>query len=237
MRTIVFSDVHGEPSIIDAIIEHSRFDPHADRLVFAGDAVDIGRDPWGCLELLDEVGAECLVGNHEYAAFIDYRIDDVPLTPSVLGRIEENLTSGRWGLAAEADGALITHAGISSEFIADFTAHAGGDVARFAAALNVQFRRAVALRGMAGGGVIEMGGPLWWRPDTGEMPLLGVTQIAGHTPREIVRSEGGVGCLAASGLHLVDPWVRGWGRRGFGLPVPVRYAVIGDGRVRVVDAG
>ena len=49
MRTIVFSDVHGEPAIIHRVLEHSGYDPDVDRLLFAGDAIDIGRDSWGCL--------------------------------------------------------------------------------------------------------------------------------------------------------------------------------------------
>lgn len=236
MRTIVFSDVHGEPSIINNVIEHSGFDPHADRLVFAGDAVDLGRDSWGCLELLDEIGAECLVGNHEYAAFVDFEIEDIRLSESVLRRNEENLTSGRWRLAAEADGVLITHAGVSREYVSDFIEGAEGSVARFADALNEQFARAVELGMVAAGGVIEMGGPIWWRPDYDEQLLPLVTQVVGHTPREIVHDPDALARLTAGGVYLVDPWVRGWRRRGFGLPVPLRYAVIEGGSVRVVGS-
>lgn len=49
MRTIVFSDVHGEPAIIHRVLDHSHYSPQSDRLVFAGDAVEVGRDSWGCL--------------------------------------------------------------------------------------------------------------------------------------------------------------------------------------------
>ncbi len=49
MRTIVFSDIHGEPAIIDRVLEHSGYRPDVDHLLFAGDAIDIGRDSWGCL--------------------------------------------------------------------------------------------------------------------------------------------------------------------------------------------
>lgn len=51
MRTIIFSDVHGEPGIIRAVVEHSNYTPGVDRLIFAGDAIEIGRDSLGCLEL------------------------------------------------------------------------------------------------------------------------------------------------------------------------------------------
>jgi len=69
VRTIVFSDVHGEPDIIAAVVAHSGFDASVDRLVFAGDAIEIGRDTSRCLDLLEELGAECLVGNQEYGVF------------------------------------------------------------------------------------------------------------------------------------------------------------------------
>jgi len=51
MRTIIFSDVHGEPSIIAAVVQHSNYRPGIDRLIFAGDAIEIGRDSLGCLQL------------------------------------------------------------------------------------------------------------------------------------------------------------------------------------------
>ena len=70
MRTIVFSDVHGEPELIRRVLDHSAYRPGDDRLIFAGDAIEVGRDSAGCLDLLAEIGAECLVGNHEYAAFV-----------------------------------------------------------------------------------------------------------------------------------------------------------------------
>jgi len=49
MRTIIFSDVHGEPASIRGVLAHSEYRSDKDRLVFAGDAIDIGTDSWGCL--------------------------------------------------------------------------------------------------------------------------------------------------------------------------------------------
>jgi len=234
MRTVVFSDVHGRPEIITAVLEHSGFDPHADRLVFAGDAVDIGRDAEGCLDLLDGIGAECLVGNHEYAALVDYLIDDVPVSESVLRRIEKNVSSGRWPIAAEADGVLITHAGVSAEFLSDI-AGATTDVARLVGLLNLQFRLAVEAGDISHAPVVEMGGPLWWRPGRYDPAALGVKQVVGHTPREIAGGDDVIAELEAAGVYLIDPNVRGWRGRGFAPPVPVRYAIIENGEVRVVD--
>ena len=235
MRTIVFSDVHGEPGIIRGVVEHSGYVAGDDRLVFAGDAIDIGRDSAGCLALLGELGAEFLAGNHEWGAFIDWGFE--PLAPEVEEAVRRHITAGDWPLAAEADGVLITHAGVSAGWAGLFASVARGDVARFVDALNHGFRSAVDLGIEAVGGVVDDDGPLWWRPRGRQaVGLPGVAQVCGHTPREIMRAWAPDEPLGAQGLYLVDPWVRGWETRGFGPPTPVRYAVIEGGAVRVVDS-
>jgi hypothetical protein len=233
MRTLVFSDVHGEPAIITAVVEHSGFDPRTDRLIFAGDAVEVGRDSLGCLELLDELGAECLVGNHEFGVFTGWPIESEPIEPGVLRRVSDDLASGRWHLAAEADGVLITHAGLGDGFLADF--ESAGSAASLAERLNTEFARAIEAGELAGGRVVDTEGPLWWRPGMGGEPLPGLTQVIGHTPVEVMHQPGAAELWAARGIYLIDPWVRGWRQRGFEPPVPVRYAVIEDGSVRVVE--
>ena len=106
MRTIIFSDVHGEPSIIAAVVEHSNYNPDTDRLIFAGDAIGIGRDSLGCLKLLDALGAECLVGNHEFMAAIGDPLECHGLADDDVARLREGIRSGRWRLATQADGLL-----------------------------------------------------------------------------------------------------------------------------------
>jgi hypothetical protein len=44
-----FIRVHGETAIIQRVLEHSEYDSDTDRLVFAGDAIEVGHDSWGCL--------------------------------------------------------------------------------------------------------------------------------------------------------------------------------------------
>ncbi len=235
-RVIVFSDAHGEPDTIRGVLEHSGYDPHVDRLLFAGDAIDVGRDSWGCLELLDEIGAECLVGNHEWALFVDWPIEAESVSPEVDRRVRENIRTGRWRVAAEADGVLITHAGVGMLYLSDFDAAGGGDVARFAAALNEEFEGTVENAYLATEGVVHEQGPLWWRPGIDGPPLPGVTQVIGHTPPEILtRPDDPARYWAERGIHLVDPCVRRWRARGYGDPAPVRYAVIEGGGVRVVE--
>ena len=235
VRTIVFSDIHGEPDIIRGVLEHSDYSSGEDRLVFTGDAVDIGRDSAGSLALLDKLGAELLVGNHEYGVFVDW--DFEPLDSDVVESVKRRLASGDWLLAAEADGVLITHAGVSARWTSEFEDRAGGDVARFVSALNREFADAIESGLLATQGVVDAQGPLWWRPDRGVSELPGIVQVCGHTPVELLAHGAATDSLSKRGLHLVDPWVRGWSDRGFAPPTPVRYAVIEDGTVRVVDAG
>ncbi len=241
MRTIVFSDVHGEPSIIRGVVEHSGYRPGSDRLIFAGDAIEVGSDSWGCLELLDELDIEFLVGNHEYAAW-----EGCPIELDSLNRLDvrvqsvvtRHIDAGDWMLAAHADGVLITHAGVGNGFAADLES-AGGDVGLLADALNAEFAGAVAMGpGVAVEGVIQEDGPLWFRPGSRPPPLSGVAQVAGHTPPEIMRCHDPARAWAARGLYLIDPFVRRWlARLRYGAPVPVRYAVIEDGEVSVIEDG
>lgn len=235
MRTIVFSDVHGEPDIIAAVAAHSGFDAAADRLVFAGDAIEVGRDSARCLDMLEELGAECLVGNHEYGVFTGHPVEDERLDVAVVSRVTESITSGRWRVAAAADGVLISHAGVDERFAVDPESEHSGGAELIARVLNEQFETEVARRSMKAGSVVGSSGPMWWRPGFNGDPVPGVIQVAGHTPPEMMAERDAAARWAQRGIHLIDPYVRGWRRRGFLPPTPVRYAVIEDGAVRVVN--
>ena len=164
--------------------------------------------------------------------FTGSSLEPEPVDSRVLQRVGANLISGSWKLAAEADGVLITHAGVS-EGLRDKYEEAGS-VAEFAARLNAGFGRAVedaALHSVE----LEDADPLWWRPGWGSEPLSDVLQVIGHTPIEFYNRPDAAELMEQLGLYLVDPWVRGWRERGFKPPVPVRYAVIEDGVVRVVE--
>ena len=64
-RTLVVGDVHGCLTELDELLAAAGYAPGRDRLVFLGDLLDRGPDPIGVLRRVRELGAECVLGNHE----------------------------------------------------------------------------------------------------------------------------------------------------------------------------
>ncbi|HET7824495.1 MAG TPA: metallophosphoesterase [Anaeromyxobacter sp.] len=80
-RTLVIGDVHGCLAEVDELLALVDYQAGRDRLVFLGDLLDRGPDPVGVLRRVRELGAECVLGNHEekhlrYAAHEARRRDD-----------------------------------------------------------------------------------------------------------------------------------------------------------------
>ncbi len=65
MRLLIISDVHGNLAALEAVLAA---EPRFDRVVFAGDAVDYGPDPAGCLRALSGLHPIRVRGNHDNAA-------------------------------------------------------------------------------------------------------------------------------------------------------------------------
>lgn len=63
-RTIIIGDVHGCLDELRRLIEELGLKSE-DRLFFAGDLMDRGPDPVGCVRLVRELGAQMVLGNHE----------------------------------------------------------------------------------------------------------------------------------------------------------------------------
>lgn len=89
-RTLVVGDVHGCLGELDELLRTAEHAPGRDRLVFLGDLLDRGPDPVGVLRRVRELGAECVLGNHEekhlrYAAHEARRSADpayrIPMRP------------------------------------------------------------------------------------------------------------------------------------------------------------
>jgi len=64
-RTFVIGDIHGCLEELDELVRACGVRPGVDRLILAGDLVDRGPDPAGVVRRARELGAECVLGNHE----------------------------------------------------------------------------------------------------------------------------------------------------------------------------
>lgn len=232
-RTLVISDAHGHPELIENVLAHAGFRPGMDDLIYAGDFLDRGPDEQGCLDLIERYATEVLVGNHELAVLVGFRLfEQTPesrrfrqlLLDRVLGPDESAL----WKVATVVDGVLVTHAGISETHQQVFEEECQSDVARFAAYLNNEFLSAVRRELETGqwdiDGVLGDDGPLWFRPPpfSNHHPLANIRQVVGHTPPQLR--------LEKRGFFMVDACVFHGVREG-----EFRYGVIQGGQVAVYD--
>lgn len=64
MRTIAIGDVHGYLGELRDLLDKLALSSD-DRLVFLGDLIDRGPDSPGVVKLVRELGAHCIMGNHE----------------------------------------------------------------------------------------------------------------------------------------------------------------------------
>jgi hypothetical protein len=63
-RTIVIGDVHGCVVELRELLDELAYSS-SDRLVFVGDLMDRGPEPAAAVRLVRELGAECVLGNHD----------------------------------------------------------------------------------------------------------------------------------------------------------------------------
>jgi hypothetical protein len=64
-RLVFVGDIHGCREELQALLEKLQFDPKKDHLVTTGDMIAKGPDSLGTVDLLREIGASCVRGNHE----------------------------------------------------------------------------------------------------------------------------------------------------------------------------
>ena len=240
--TLVVSDVHGYPELLENALRGSGFREGSDRLVFAGDFLDRGDRAGECLERLDELGAETLIGNHDQAIALGYWIGEQQEASKVFREpLLERLRTRRIDLVTSVDGVLISHAGLTCVFAADFD-ELGRDPARLTTRLNDEYHAAVRRQLEHGREIPEPRILDEWSPqrlrvddaDVGPGRLLeGAEQIAGHTTPTVfhrwTEAE-----FRAAGLRSIDPGSYGLGPGD--RPRHYRYAVIQGGAVRV-EAG
>jgi len=240
--TLVVSDVHAFPEFLENALRRSGFRAGVDHLVFAGDLLDRGGQPGACLRRLDELDAEMLLGDHDHATMLGYFIgEQSPASADYRRTLLQRFYGGSLNLVTHVDGVLISHAGISRAFAADFAA-VGRDGAGLARLVNDEFRRDLERqlsRGMKQPEPRTLDGhsPMWLRVDDAnvgpERLLDGVEQIAGHTTPSVFRHWTEADFLVA-GLHLIDPGSYGLTSRDH--PRHYRYGVIRAGMVSV-EAG
>jgi len=208
-RCIVLADAHAQPHLIQNVLSHSHYDKHNDRLIFAGDFIDIGCNPIECWKLLSQSGAEMLWGNHEAAIVLKQFIGPQdPYSWSLYDELEER--QNEFKIVAIHDQVLITHAGLSETFVPSDT-----PIEEIVKTLN-------------GMDLIEHwhdDSPLWYRPNHAA-PYDKLLQVCGHTPPLFKYSSHDL-----SNLYMVDPYNP--------LDVSksrFRYAMIENNKVYIVDS-
>jgi hypothetical protein len=240
--TLVVSDMHAFPEFLENALRRSGFRAGVDHMVFAGDLLDRGGQPGACLERLDELGAEMLIGDHDHATMLGYFIgEQSPTSRGYRQALLRRFSSGALSLVTQVDGVLISHAGLSRAFAADFAA-VGRDPGSLAQLVNEEFRRDLARQLSLGmeqpePRTLDGHSPMWLRvddPDVGPERLLdGIEQIAGHTTPSVLRHWTEADFRTA-GLYLIDPGSYGLGQHDH--PRHYRYGAIRGGTVSI-EAG
>lgn len=67
MRYAIFGDIHGNLEALQTVVEQLQKD-QIDEYLCTGDIVGYGANPEECVELVRELGALCVAGNHDHAA-------------------------------------------------------------------------------------------------------------------------------------------------------------------------
>jgi len=63
MRIAIFSDVHGNLTALQTVLDHISSQPDIDHVVFAGDLCLVGPRPQACIDMVRQQDIICLVGN------------------------------------------------------------------------------------------------------------------------------------------------------------------------------
>ena len=224
MRCIVISDCHGNPDYIINALEHSEYNPKEDRLVFAGDFLDIGPSPQECLDILEAAGAEMLWGNHEQAIIYMETINPQSQESWKFADLLRSKVRGpdKWNIATSHDGVLISHAGASQVYAKLLTGYEEMGAQYVAHFFNKRFE--CIDQEVIADEFWERDSPLWFRPGL-MCPLPGIVQVVGHTPASMILPE-------FRDIYIsVDPFARRTDPKNH-----FRYAIIEDESVTVVDA-
>jgi len=224
MRSIICSDCHGKPWLITNVLHHSDYEKGTDRLIFCGDFCDLGPNPRRCLEILIEEGAEILLGNHDLAIAIGQRIHPAWQTDYENDALLDILLDFYYGhnfkvSAIIEPNVIISHAGISQSFY-DYDSMIDDkrkvDLGAYNSHLNSIPHR----------DLIELDGPLWYRPNHQNPPIDEWFQIVGHTPPEAM--------LVYDKFISLDPWTsEDWEMQDL---TRYRYALVENDCIKLIDS-
>lgn len=221
MRHIICSDMHGNVSRLEAILEHSKF-TQDDKLIHAGDCCDIGPGTHDVMKILEQNNATILVGNHELAHLMKHKIHPYD---SMLDHGDFNYLWNTWvkekkaQFVIEVDGVVISHAGISESLYCGYIVYGDNWVKLLNDDMHHAYIHSQRFNSLF---YDDVKSPLWFRPYNELYPEPApIKQICGHTPRAYYNKE----ILDSDQLFLID----GYDKNG-----SVTYAVIEDGGVSVV---
>lgn len=227
MRVIVLGDCHGRKELLTNVFKHSNYNVDEDRLIFCGDALDIGPNGRECLDILAENKAIFLLGNHELAIILHH-----PINPQgedswlLLGRLLRMRAQGKLKIAAVHDNVLITHAGLSSVYYIKYKDWPLLDIAED---LNTQSNNSIK-----DAQILEQywnnDSPAWYRPGSIE-PYPNIIQVVGHSPISYVQKY--YPKFNLENFYMVDPYTP----NNFESKDRYRYATIErGGKVIIYDS-
>ncbi len=75
MRVLVVSDIHGNRTALEAVLEDAGHLGH-EAIWCLGDIVGYGPEPNECVNLMRQLGAVCVIGNHDWAVLGGMDIED-----------------------------------------------------------------------------------------------------------------------------------------------------------------
>jgi hypothetical protein len=226
MRTIVCGDAHGQPWLIQNVLDRSEYDVRKDRLIFVGDSVDIGYSALDCLNILLDNKAEILWGNHDLAYILgksiwpqnqfDYDFYDK------LMEVKDQIK-----VFTQCGNIFITHAGISEHYYRCFLGIIFNLNPKFENISDVRKNLENYINSSSLEELWKKDSPVWYRPNKSDPPIGFLPQIVGHTPP---------GWLAQTGLQLdnfisVDPY----STIGFD-ETRYRYVIIENNEMKLIDS-
>ena len=74
VRYAIFGDIHGNTEAL-GIVQQDMKEQQIDKTICLGDVVGYGAEPVKCLEMVMEMGCDCIAGNHDWAAIERISID------------------------------------------------------------------------------------------------------------------------------------------------------------------